>query len=518
MLAELEEGRRGKAEEQARRREEARARRVGAPVEVEEEDSDAMIDYGSSADEGGDVDGGMDDEGDEAMRDADGGAANPMAALLASARSRAHDFDGEGSAGSDADEPLSDEDNEDPDTAFDHTPANQRQHTDTATPATHARATDEIFNSADTLLHVLDARDPLATLSKALLARARADPAKRLLLVLNKADLVPADTLASWLAHLRAHAPVLPLVAAKSAPGARVLNASLTRAGTASALLRALRAQGAARGLRRALCVGVLGVPNVGKSSAVNALASRLGAGSHGAKSRDVCPAGAEAGVTRALRSVKVDGALRVLDGPGVLPAVSGTSSAASKATSRSMAKASKPRNAADDPERDIPARLTLLATYPPAQTPDPEAAVALLLHRAARSGTLDALLQSYGVPALANGPDMPREFLVHVARARGRLGRGGVANVLAAGMGVLGDWRDGRVAAWAEPPSAGPGGAGVGGAGREDGAKAGDEKKIVREWAAEFKIEGLWNDVDGKGAVSAQVAGGGDGDDVMVE
>ena len=52
--------------------------------------------------------------------------------------------------------------------------------------------------------------------------------------------------------------------------------------------------------------------------------------------------------------------------------------------------------------------------------------------------------------------------------------------------MGVLMDWRDGRIRGWVEAPKeeVGSEGGGVG-------------KEIVKEWAEEFRIEGLWDDGD---------------------
>ncbi len=82
-----------------------------------------------------------------------------------------------------------------------------------------------------------------------------------------------------------------------------------------------------------------------------------------------------------------------------------------------------------------------------------------------------------------ANG-DVTTDFLIQVARKRGRLGKGGVPNLQSAAMGVLMDWRDGRIRGWVEAPKENE--VGEGGAGK---------KEIVKEWAEEFKLEGLWGD-----------------------
>lgn len=73
---------------------------------------------------------------------------------------------------------------------------------------------------------------------------------------------------------------------------------------------------------------------------------------------------------------------------------------------------------------------------------------------------------------------DITTDFLIQVARRRGRLGKGGVPNLESAAMAVLSDWRDGRIQGWVEAPS------------EESGQ---GDKEIVKEWAEEFKLEGLW-------------------------
>lgn len=59
--------------------------------------------------------------------------------------------------------------------------------------------------------------------------------------------------------------------------------------------------------------------------------------------------------------------------------------------------------------------------------------------------------------------------------------------NLSAAAMGVLNDWRDGRVQGWIEVPVE-----------VEEGEWSRREvKTVVKEWAREFRIEGLWGDGD---------------------
>lgn len=100
-----------------------------------------------------------------------------------------------------------------------------------------------------------------------------------------------------------------------------------------------------------------------------------------------------------------------------------------------------------------------------------------------------------YGIPALFNAGDQTHDFLIHVARKRGRLGKHGVPNIEAAAMTVINDWRDGRIQGWVDAPVL-PVVAATDDASAPAAAASGvDTKQVVTEWAKEFKIEGLWGD-----------------------
>jgi len=140
-------------------------------------------------------------------------------------------------------------------------------------------------------------------------------------------------------------------------------------------------------------------------------------------------------------------------------------------------------------------ARLVLLNAVPPKQIEDPIPAVTLLLKRLSqKEGMLTKLMDVYGLPPLLTAPngDPTNDFLIQVARKRGRLGKGGVPNISSAATTVITDWRDGRIQGWmdaptlAVAPTLAPGQVQV-------GAVVGDQKEIVTEWAKEFKLEGLW-------------------------
>ncbi|KAG7292402.1 hypothetical protein NEMBOFW57_002437 [Staphylotrichum longicolle] len=315
---------------------------------------------------------------------------------------------------------------------------------------------------------------------------AAAGGGKRLILILNKVDLIPPPVLRGWLTHLRRFFPTLPLRASTPAPNAHTFNhRDITVQSTSSALFRALKSFAASRNLKRAISVGVIGYPNVGKSSVINALLSRLSGSSRSA--RAACPAGAEAGVTTSIRSVKIDNRLTLLDSPGIVfPSTSSSSSATFV-----------PKN-----PTEAHAHLVLLNAVPPKQIDDPIPAVTLLLKRlSATPDLMERMTHVYDLPPLLGNPesgDATMDFLIQVARKRGRLGRGGVPNVNAAAMTVVTDWRDGRIQGWVDAPAA-PAASEQKAAGKIEGEEVmADRKEIVTEWAAEFKLEGLWGDEQG--------------------
>ena len=173
---------------------------------------------------------------------------------------------------------------------------------------------------------------------------------------------------------------------------------------------------------------------------------------------------------------MKLDKKLKILDSPGIVfPSTEG--SKGSKADEQS--------------------RLVLLNAVPPKQISDPVAAVTLLIKRFSTSTSLfQKLLDVYGIPPLVASPEnLTKNFLVEVARKRGRLGRGGVPNLNSAAVAVIMDWRDGRIQGWVDPPLASA--AAKVGVKSESGAVQTDHKEIVGQWMEEFKLDSLYDDED---------------------
>ena len=441
-------------------------------TKVQEDAEDDLDDDEMSIDEDDE------EEGDDIIDDINDDS-NPMAALLASASARASEYSDPVPRGDQA------EDEEDDDMPNEGVRISKDMSINYRNPDSSRKAFDKIFKqvleAADVILYVLDARDPNGTRSKDVERQIMAadSGSKRLILVLNKVDLVPPKELREWLVYLRRYFPTVPLRASTPASNAQTYDhGNLTQRSSAESLLKSLKAYANSKGLKRAITVGVLGYPNVGKSSVINALLSRFNRGSQNA----ACPVGAEAGITTSLREVKVDNKLKVLDSPGIVfPSETQTSGTDNRKQ-----------------KSDHEARLVLLNALPPSQISDPIPAINLLLERLNQSQNLyEKLLQNYGITALApfGQGDLTTDFLVQVARKRGRLGKGGVPNLNAAAMTVISDWRDGRIQGWITAPKLEV----AADAEMEDGLQeqgvatngvGADRKEIVKEWAEELKLD----------------------------
>ncbi|CAK9441189.1 uncharacterized protein LODBEIA_P50580 [Lodderomyces beijingensis] len=414
----------------------------------------------------------MEEEEEEEEED-DG--ANGLGALLESAQQAAKEYDGE------VDDEMIDSEEDVEYNISDVAADDDDDEEEKGALEKSRKSYDKIFkavvDASDVVLYVLDARDPESTRSRKVEQAVLQNPGKRLILLLNKVDLIPTDSLNQWLNFLKSSFPTIPIKAAPGATNAKSFNKNLTNTATAETLLKALKSYANKSNLKRSVVVGVIGYPNVGKSSIINALTKR-----HNNSSK-ACPVGNQAGVTTSMREVKVDNKLKILDSPGIVfpDEIMNT-----KKQSKSQQNA----------------KLALLSAIPPKQITDPVSAVQLLLKKFSNNTEMaDGLKSFYELPPIPSSDlnEFSKHFLIHIARTKGRLGKGGIPNMQSAALSVLNDWRDGRLIGWtlpkaskqsAEEPSD-PNAPKSSLRGEKEPPKV-EQTEIVSSWAKEFDLDGL--------------------------
>jgi nuclear GTP-binding protein len=278
----------------------------------------------------------------------------------------------------------------------------------------------KVVERADVILNVLDARDPIGTKSLAIEEMVMSDHRKKLVYVLNKADLVPREVLAGWLVHLRKTNPTLPFKSNTQSQRSNLGRATGKVTQQQESALQTNQAVGADEllGLLKNYCrvsnsdtktiisVGIVGFPNVGKSSLINSLMRTRSVG-----------VSSMPGFTKVSQEVILDKNIRLIDSPGIVFADGDSTSTAL-------------RNCVNVEE--------LEDVYTPIQA---------ILEKCPQQ----YLMQLYSISKFKAQDAMA--FLALVARSTGKLKKGGIPNVDAAARSVLHDWNDGKIKFYCKPP-----------------------------------------------------------------
>ncbi|XP_053577009.1 guanine nucleotide-binding protein-like 3 [Bombina bombina] len=277
------------------------------------------------------------------------------------------------------------------------------------------REVNKVIEASDVILEVLDARDPIGSRSVQAEEAVLKHPNKKLILILNKTDLVPKQNAEKWLQILKTE---LPTVAFKCSTQVQEKNMQVkTRKvnpgcidvtkGTVclggEALLKLLHSLCPSKDER--IKVGLIGFSNVGKSSLINSL-----------KQVRVCNVAAKKGTTRVLQDVRVDDNIKMIDSPGLVVSASNPPLATTL------------RSAFDNDSEEVLKAVNFIL----------------------QSSNNQQIMLQYNIADFRN----PLEFLTLLAHKRGMLKKGGVPDTERAANLLLNDWNGARLSYHSTPPA----------------------------------------------------------------
>lgn len=254
-----------------------------------------------------------------------------------------------------------------------------------------------VLDSADVVIQVLDARDPQGTRCRHVERYLEKEkPHKHLIFLLNKVDLQPVAVTRRWVQILQKERPTL------------AFHASITKPFGKGALISLLRQFALLHKDKKSISVGFIGYPNVGKSSVINTM-----------KRKKVCNVAPIPGETKVWQFVSLTRKVFLIDCPGVV--YSGQEH--------------------DETE------LILRGVCRVENIEEPSNHIGEVLRRAEHNH----IARLYQVTGWESDPT-GLTFLERMARARGKLLKGGEPDIQSIAKTVLRDWQYGKIPYLTQP------------------------------------------------------------------
>lgn len=253
----------------------------------------------------------------------------------------------------------------------------------------------KVIDSSDVLLQVVDARDPMGTRSSYLENYLKKEkPFKHLVIIINKCDLIPVNVTKAWIKLLSKEYPTLSFRASQTNPFGK------------GDLIGLFRQFASLHKDKKQISIGVVGYPNVGKSSLINAL-----------KSKKVCDVAPIAGETKVWQYISLMKGINLIDCPGVV-----------------------------HPQNETDSEIVLKNVVRIENIQEPQSYIGELLKRVD-----EAFIKKHY--KLESWED-PTDFLEQLARRMGKLSKGGLADTNTTARMVLTDWLRGRLPYHVKPPT----------------------------------------------------------------
>lgn len=257
----------------------------------------------------------------------------------------------------------------------------------------------KVVDCSDVILHVIDARNVPGTRCTMIEKHIRDNAShKHLVFVLNKIDLVPNWVAKRWMGELAKDRPTI------------AFHASMTHAFGKGALISLLRQFGKLHEDKKQISVGVIGYPNVGKSSVINTLISK--------KSCKVAPIPGE---TKIWQYITLFKRISLIDCPGVVVDTAG------------------------DTETDSVLKGVVRAE----RLENPEDFVKTICEKVQR----EHIAAQYKLDKTEAKWESPMQLMETIATKSGRLLKGGEPCIRSAAIMIINDFQRGRLPHYVAPP-----------------------------------------------------------------
>ncbi|KAH7816107.1 putative nucleolar GTP-binding protein 2 [Monocercomonoides exilis] len=252
----------------------------------------------------------------------------------------------------------------------------------------------KVIDASDVVAVVLDARDPFGTRAKHVEKYIKENcPHKHLFFIINKCDLVPTWAVRSYLFLLSKDFPTL------------AFHANINKPFGKDALFKLLSEFRLLHSDKKHISVGLIGYPNVGKSSVINTL-----------RKKAVCRVAPIPGETKVWQYVALTNGIFLIDCPGIVP----------------------PDSSDDDTQ------LVLKGVVRVENLKDASSHIPMVMEKVKKQ-YIDAL---YGISDYST----PNEFLEKLAQKMGRLLKGGEPDIDSVAKVVLADFQRGKIPYFVSP------------------------------------------------------------------
>jgi nuclear GTP-binding protein len=252
----------------------------------------------------------------------------------------------------------------------------------------------KVIDSSDVLLYVLDARDPNGTRTKFIESYLRKKcPNKHLVFILNKCDLIPTSMTQKWVKYLSKTTATIAFQASVNNPFGK------------GSLIQLLKQFDVLHKDRKNISVGLIGYPNVGKSSVINAIMKK-----------HCCKAAPVPGETKTWQYVTLTKRIYLIDCPGIV-----------------------------HDEHQTQTEKVLKNVIRAEKVPDPSQYIQAILDRVEKKNIQDV----YGIHEWEDSED----FLKQLCHKTGKLIRGGEPDYNNVSKQIIVDWQRGNIPYFTRPP-----------------------------------------------------------------